>query len=77
MQTVDALEVRSPYSGDVVGTVPKRGADDARRAVDAAAAALASPLPAHERARILDRVAHLLEERQDEAARLISAEAGH
>ena len=76
MQTVDALEVRSPYSGEVVGSVPKGGADEARRAVDAGAAALASPLPAHERARILDRVAHLLEERHDEAARLISNEAG-
>ena len=36
----------------------------------------ATPLPAHERARILDRTAQLLEERQDEAARIISAEAG-
>src|SRR4051794_3288678 len=34
------------------------------------------PLPAHERARILDAVAHLLTERQDEAARTISEEAG-
>jgi acyl-CoA reductase-like NAD-dependent aldehyde dehydrogenase len=76
VQTVDALEVRSPYSGDVVGTVPKGGAGEARRAVDAGAAVLAQPLPAHERARILDRVARLLEERHDEAARLISAEAG-
>jgi acyl-CoA reductase-like NAD-dependent aldehyde dehydrogenase len=37
---------------------------------------MASPLPAHERARILDRVAQLLEERHDEAAETISAEAG-
>jgi acyl-CoA reductase-like NAD-dependent aldehyde dehydrogenase len=76
VQTVESLEVTSPYSGEVVGNVPKGGADEARRAVDAAASALESPLPAHERARILDRVAHLLEERHDEAARLISAEAG-
>ena len=34
------------------------------------------PLPAHERARILDAVAHLLEKRQEDAARAISAEAG-
>src|SRR5205823_2339932 len=34
------------------------------------------PLPAHERARVLDAVAHLLAERQEEAARTISAEAG-
>jgi acyl-CoA reductase-like NAD-dependent aldehyde dehydrogenase len=76
MPTVEALEVASPYSGEVVGRVPKGGADDARAAVDAAASVLHEPLPAHERARILDRVAQLLEERHDEAARLISSEAG-
>jgi acyl-CoA reductase-like NAD-dependent aldehyde dehydrogenase len=69
-------EVRSPYSGDVVGRVAKGGTDEALRAVEAAAVALQSPLPAHERARILDATAHLLEERQEEAAQLISAEAG-
>jgi acyl-CoA reductase-like NAD-dependent aldehyde dehydrogenase len=37
---------------------------------------MATPLPAHERARILDRVSDLLEERADEAARTISIEAG-
>ena len=72
----DWLEVRSPYSGDVVGRVPKGGAADARRALDAAEAALRDPLPAHERARILDTVARLLGERRDEAAKIISAEAG-
>ncbi len=55
--TTEEIEVHSPYSGEVVGRVPKSGADDARRAVDAAAAVLESPLPAHERAAILDRVA--------------------
>ena len=34
------------------------------------------PLPAHERAAILDRVARLLEERHDEVAETICAEAG-
>ena len=72
----DWLEVRSPYSGDVVGRVAKGGAADVRRALDAAAHALEEPLPAHERARILDATARLLEERHDEAARTISAEAG-
>jgi acyl-CoA reductase-like NAD-dependent aldehyde dehydrogenase len=69
-------EVRSPYSGEVIARVAKGGADEARRALDAAARVLHAPLPAHERARILDVVAGLLEERHDEAARLISAEAG-
>jgi acyl-CoA reductase-like NAD-dependent aldehyde dehydrogenase len=69
-------DVRSPYSGELVGRIAKGGAAETRRALDAAAAALANPLPAHERARILDATAHLLAERREEAAQLISAEAG-
>ncbi|MDX6426195.1 MAG: hypothetical protein QOD52_1600 [Gaiellaceae bacterium] len=69
-------DVRSPYSGELVGRIAKGGAAETRRALDAAATALASPLPAHERARILDATARLLAERQEEAAQLISAEAG-
>ena len=76
MATGEWIEVRSPYSGEVVGRVAKGGAAEARRALDAAADAASRPLPAHERARILDAVARLLEERHDEAARTISAEAG-
>ena len=66
----------SPYSGESVGRVARSGADDARRALDAAAAVLAEPLPGHRRAAILDEVARLLEARRDEAAEIISAEAG-
>jgi acyl-CoA reductase-like NAD-dependent aldehyde dehydrogenase len=64
IETGEWIEVRSPYSGDVVGRVAKAGAAETRRAVDAAARALESPLPAHERAAILDRVADLLRERR-------------
>ncbi len=74
--TGEWTEVRSPFSGELVGRIAKGGAAEARRAIDAAAAAMRDPLPAHERARILDRVAQLLEERQEEAAQTISAEAG-
>ena len=69
IETGEWIEVRSPYSGEVVGRVAKGGADETRRAVDAAARAMAEPLPAHERAAILDRVAALLRERHDEVAR--------
>src|SRR6476619_220173 len=72
----DEIEVRSPYSGEVVGRAPKSGAADTRQAVDAAAHALESPLPAHERAAILDRVAGRLRERHEDMARTICAEAG-
>jgi acyl-CoA reductase-like NAD-dependent aldehyde dehydrogenase len=70
------LEVRSPYSGDVVGRAPRSGAAEARRAVDAAARALDAGLPAYERAAILDRVAALLRERHEDMAQTICAEAG-
>jgi acyl-CoA reductase-like NAD-dependent aldehyde dehydrogenase len=76
IETGEWHEVRSPYSGEVVGRVPQAGAEHARRAVDAAAQALESPLPAHQRAEILDRVAALLRERADDVAQTICAEAG-
>jgi acyl-CoA reductase-like NAD-dependent aldehyde dehydrogenase len=76
LETGSFIDVTSPYSGDVVGRVARAGAPEARRAVDAAAAALTDPFPAHRRAELLTAVAQALAERQDEAARLISAEAG-
>jgi acyl-CoA reductase-like NAD-dependent aldehyde dehydrogenase len=76
VETGSWLEVRSPYDGAVVGRVARGGRDEARRAVDAAGRAMQDPLPAHERAEILVRVAEALGGRADEAARLISAEAG-
>ncbi len=76
VETGDWVEVRSPYSGEVVGRVAKAGAAEAKRAVDAAARAMEEPLPAHKRAEILVRVAGYLGRRHEEAARLISDEAG-
>jgi acyl-CoA reductase-like NAD-dependent aldehyde dehydrogenase len=76
IETGEWHEVRSPFSGEVVARVPEAGAEHARRAVDAAERAMADPLPAHRRAEILDRVAALLRERHEDAARTISAEAG-
>jgi acyl-CoA reductase-like NAD-dependent aldehyde dehydrogenase len=76
IETGEWLEVRSPYSGEVVGRLPKAGGSEARRAVDAAERAMREPIPAHERAEILVRVADLLAKRGDEAAQTISAEAG-
>src|SRR5919202_94776 len=76
VETGDWVEVRSPYSGDIVGRVAKAGAAEGRRAIDAAEAAIAEPLPAHKRAEILVRVAGYLGRRHDEVARTISDEAG-
>jgi acyl-CoA reductase-like NAD-dependent aldehyde dehydrogenase len=76
IETGEWIEVRSPYDGELVGRVPKAGAGETRHALDAAESAMRGPLPAHERAAILDRTAALLGERADDAARTISAEAG-
>ena len=76
IETGDWFEVSSPYSGEVVGRVAKAGADETRRAIDAAERAMRDPLPAHKRAEILVRVAGALGRRHDEVARQISDEAG-
>jgi acyl-CoA reductase-like NAD-dependent aldehyde dehydrogenase len=76
IETGDWIDVRSPYSGDVVGRVAKAGTREACQAVDAAEKAMREPLPAHKRAEILVKVAAALGRRHDEVARLISDEAG-
>ena len=68
VETGEWTEVRSPYSGELVGRIARGGAAEAQRALDAAERAMSAPLPAHERARILDATARLLDERQEEAA---------
>src|SRR3954469_7761322 len=75
-ETGETVDVTSPYDGSVVAKVAYGGAADAQRAIDAAARAMESPLPAHRRAAVLDRVAELLAERRDEFARTIAQEAG-
>jgi acyl-CoA reductase-like NAD-dependent aldehyde dehydrogenase len=76
VETGEWQEIRSPYSGEVVARVAKAGAEETRRTIDAAEAAMREPLPAHKRAEILVRVAAALGRRHDEVARLISDEAG-
>ena len=76
IETGEWQDVDSPYSGETVARVARAGAEHARKALDAAERAMSSPLPAHARAAILDRVAALLQERHDEVAQTISAEAG-
>ena len=76
VETGEWMEVRSPYDDSLVGRVSRGGAAETGQALDAAELAMREPLPAHVRASILDRVAHLLDERSDEAARTICAEAG-
>jgi len=76
IETGEWQDVDSPYSGETVARVARAGAEHTRKALDAVERAMSSPLPAHERAAILDRVAALLKERHDEVAETISGEAG-
>ena len=76
VETGGWIDVRSPYSGEVVGRVAKAGSGETRQAIDAAERALEEPLPAHRRAEILVKVAGYLGRRHDEVARTISDEAG-
>jgi acyl-CoA reductase-like NAD-dependent aldehyde dehydrogenase len=75
-ETGETFEVRSPYSGEMVGLVARAGADEARRAVDAAERAMQEPLPPWQRADILDRISQLLRDHGEELAQTICAEAG-
>lgn len=71
-------EVRSPYSGEPVGSVPLAGAADVERALAAAVAgaAVMRALPAHERAACLRRAADAIERDAGELAAIITAEQG-
>ena len=70
------IEVRSPYDDRLVGSVPSCDAGDIDEAVAAACEVHAGgPLPAHQRAQILDRAASLLAERAEEFGASISEES--
>jgi lactaldehyde dehydrogenase/glycolaldehyde dehydrogenase len=72
------IEVENPATGAVIATVPKGGADDADRALVAAAAAQPAweALPPVERAKLLTGLARLVLENRDRLARLVVAEQG-
>jgi acyl-CoA reductase-like NAD-dependent aldehyde dehydrogenase len=71
---LSSYRVISPWDGSTVGRVASASAEQAEAAV--AAAANAAPLAAHERAAVLLRVSRLIEERAEQLAQSITAEAG-
>ncbi len=73
-----SFPVEDPATGTVIGRAAKATAEDARRAVDAAAAAFPawSKMPGPERAAILRRVADRIMARSEEIARVMTAEQG-
>jgi acyl-CoA reductase-like NAD-dependent aldehyde dehydrogenase len=72
------IEVTNKYSGEVIGTLPSARQGDVQAAVDAAERAepVMRDMPAHKRAEILLRTAELIQERADDLAKTIAAEAG-
>jgi len=76
--TATQLAVRSPWSGDIVGSVPVAGPDEVERALAAAdrATVAMARLPAHERAAILHRAANAVARDEYKLAATITAEQG-
>jgi aldehyde dehydrogenase (NAD+) len=70
-----AIEVRNPWNGALVGTVPKGSVEDVRHAFTVARA-LRPQLTRYERSRIAHRTAEILRSRADAIADLITAESG-
>lgn len=74
----EAYDVRNPANGRLLDTAPLGGAEDVRRAVDAASAAGEkwAATPARDRGKILFRAAEAVRGRQDGLAALLTAEQG-
>jgi aldehyde dehydrogenase (NAD+) len=70
-----SFEVRYPYTGEVVATVPKASVDDVRRAFSIARK-YRSKLTRYDRYRILMKAGEIIASRRDEIARLITLESG-
>jgi putative phosphonoacetaldehyde dehydrogenase len=69
------IEVRHPYTGAVVASVPKATLDDVKRALRIARE-FKSTLTRHDRYRILMKAGEIVAARRDEIARLITLESG-
>ncbi|WP_029011994.1 NADP-dependent succinate-semialdehyde dehydrogenase [Niveispirillum irakense] len=72
------VEVTNPATGDLIGTVPNMGADETRRAIEAANRAWPAwrAKTAKERAGILRKWFDLMMANQEDLARLMTAEQG-
>ncbi len=74
----DTFDDLDPFTGDTVARVPAGGREDARRAIDAAAAAFPAweQTPPAERQRIFLKAADLLEARGDDVVSWLARETG-
>ncbi len=67
-------EVRNPFDQELVGTLPEQTSDDVAAAIGSAVGSLDTPIPGHERYRILMAAAAALDEAADEVAEVIARE---
>src|SRR5919199_3478389 len=74
----DTFDDTDPFTGEVVARVPAGSGEDARLAVEAAAAAFPSwsATPPAERQRVFLKAADVLESRRDEVVALLARETG-
>ncbi|MCC4722917.1 NAD-dependent succinate-semialdehyde dehydrogenase [Salinicoccus sp. RF5] len=75
---LEQMDVTNPATGETIASVPKGGSDEARAAVDAAAAALKEwrALTAEERSAYLFRWHQLIHEHREEIGRIMTEEQG-
>src|SRR5450631_1694088 len=69
------IEVRHPYNGELIGTVPKATLDDVRRALNIARG-FRSTLTRHARYTILMKAGAIIAAKREDLARLITLESG-
>jgi len=82
-ERVDAVsgtvfEVRNPATGEVVGTAPRAGREDVRRALEIARRGkpIMAGLPAHRRSAILGKTAELIGQELEQLSQLLTRENG-
>jgi acyl-CoA reductase-like NAD-dependent aldehyde dehydrogenase len=78
VETAEYAPLYAPYSGEQLAEIPLADAETVEKAIAAAeeAASVMRRMPAYQRARILEKMAALLNERLEEAAKIIALEAG-
>ncbi len=75
VSTKEVIEVRYPYTNEVIGTVPAGNAEHAKRAFEIAAN-YKPTLTRYERQQILFRAAEIIRDRREEIARVLTLELG-
>lgn len=74
----ETIDVFNPANEEIVGSVPKGGAEEAKKALKAAQCAFKSwaALPVSERGALLHKAADLMRQSQEEISRLLTMEQG-